>query len=1006
MSKGLIKFLVIVVSLACLYSLSFTFVTRKVEKDAAEYAKGDMAKEKAYLDSIAGEVVYNIGIAKFTYREAKANELALGLDLKGGMNVTMEISLNELIANLAGNPKDANFNKALENAVNKSKTTNTSLIDLFMNEYKATGASTPIASFFATKDNAAVIKGTSSESDVRNFLNREADNAIQNSYKVLRTRIDKFGVASPNIQIQQGTNRILIELPGVNDEERVRKLLQGSAKLEFYETYQNPQVYSLLENVNRTLATTLKADKPAANVPSDSTVANTADTTKKEENLLAKLGANQKASDSAKTDSAAQPDAAALANNPLFAVLSPSTFNQGGQQQLAPGAVVGYANLKDTAKVNALLARPEVKSIIPGNLKLLWAVKPENNAKDFLSLYAIKTSGSENGPVMTGEVITDARDGFDQQNSPIVSMEMNAEGARQWKRITAQAAQNRDHIAIVLDGVVYSAPGVNEEIPNGNSQISGNFTIEDTKDLANVLKAGRLPTTAKIVEEAIVGPSLGQVAIDSGVNSAVIGIIVVMAFMIAYYNRAGIAANIAVIFNVFFLMGVLASLNAVLTLPGIAGIVLTMGTAVDANVLIYERMREEEALGKSPRQIVADGYKHAMPSILDSQITTFLVGLILFFTGSGPIQGFATTLMIGIITSLFTAIFITRLIFEFMLSRDMKITTSFPWSNHTLKNANFQFIKKRKVAYIISAIAIVISFAAILTKGFSYGVDFQGGRTYTVRYDQSVSPEAVRENLDNVFGTTTEVKTFGNESQLRITTSYHIEETSDQADAEVLGKLNEGLSKIQGNKYEILSQQKVGPTIASDIRDRAIYAAILSIVVIAAYILIRFHKWQYSAGAAIATVHDAIILLGLFSILDGIVPFSLDIDQHFVAAILTVLGYSVNDTVVVFDRLREYLKKPNAHQEEIGTTINNAINSTLSRTVITSLTVIFVLAVLFVFGGEVIRGFSFAILIGIVVATYSSIFLAAPAIYDLSGGKHLADSAKEKERKQAKVVTP
>jgi len=1006
MSKGLIKFLVIVVSLACLYSLSFTFVTRKVEKDAAEYANGDMAKEKAYLDSIAGEVVYNLGIAKFTYREAKANELALGLDLKGGMNVTMEISLDELISNLADNPKDANFNKSLETAIQKSKTTNTSLIDLFLNEYKASGASTPISNFFATKDNASIITGASSESDVRNFLKKEADNAIQNSYKVLRTRIDKFGVASPNIQIQQGTNRILIELPGVNDEERVRKLLQGSAKLEFYDTYQNQQVYSLLENINNTLATTLKADKPAANLSSDSTANTVADTTKKEENLLAKLGANQQGTDSASADSSSQVESAALASNPLFAVLSPAIYSQNGQQQLAPGPAVGHANLKDTAKVNEYLARPEVKSIIPANLKLLWAVKPENNAKDFLTLYAIKTSGSENGPVMTGEVITDARDGFDQQNRPIVSMEMNADGARQWKRITAQAAQNRDAIAIILDGVVYSAPGVNEEIPNGNSQISGNFTIEDTKDLANVLKAGRLPTTAKIVEEAIVGPSLGQVAIDSGVNSAIIGIIVVMAFMIAYYNRAGIAANIAVIFNVFFLMGVLASLNAVLTLPGIAGIVLTMGTAVDANVLIYERMREEQALGKSPRQVVADGYKHAMPSILDSQITTFLVGLILFFTGSGPIQGFATTLMIGIITSLFTAIFITRLIFDYMLSKDIKITLSFPWSNHTMKNANFQFIKKRKVAYGISLIAIIISIAAIMVKGFSYGVDFQGGRTYTVRYDENVKPETVRENLDNVFGTTTEVKTFGNESQLRITTSYHVEETSDEADKEVLGKLNEGLSKIQGNNYEILSQQKVGPTIASDIRDRAIYAAILSIVVIAAYILIRFHKWQYSAGAAIATIHDAIILLGLFSLLDGIVPFSLDIDQHFVAAILTVLGYSVNDTVVVFDRLREYLKKPNAHQEEIGTTINKAINSTLSRTVITSLTVIFVLAVLFVFGGEVIRGFSFAILIGIVVATYSSIFLAAPSIYDLSGGKHLADSAKEKNKKQAKVVTP
>ncbi len=1003
MSKGLIKFLVIVVSLACLYSLSFTFVTRKVENDAAAYANGDMAKEKAYLDSIASENVYNLGIAKFTYREAKANEIALGLDLKGGMNVTMEISLDELISNLANNPKDANFNKALTTAIQKSKTTNTSLIDLFINEYKATGAGTPIASFFATKDNSSAIQATSSESAVKSFLQQEADNAIQNSYKVLRTRIDKFGVASPNIQIQQGTNRILIELPGVNDQERVRKLLQGSAKLEFYETYNNVQIYSLLENINNILATTLKsAPATAVKDSTDQTVATT-DTTKKEENLLANLGANQGAA-----DSNAKAEIAAAANAPLFAVLSPAAApGPNGQFQLIPGPMVGQAHLKDTAKVNAYLARPEVKSIIPSNLKLLWAVKPDNQTKDLLTLYAIKTTGAENTSVLTGDVIIDARAGSDPQtNSPIVSMDMNAEGANQWRRITARAAQNKDAIAIVLDNVVYSAPSVSGEIPNGSSQISGNFTFDDTKDLANVLKAGRLPTTAKIVEEAIVGPSLGQVAIDSGVNSAVFSIIVVMAFMIAYYNRAGIAANIAVIFNVFFLMGVLASLNAVLTLPGIAGIVLTMGTAVDANVLIYERMREEMSLGKSMRKVVEDGYKHAMPSILDSQITTFLVGLILFFTGSGPIQGFATTLMIGIVTSLFTAIFITRLIFEYMLDKDIKISVSFPWSNNTLKNANFAFIKKRKLAYTISLIAIGISIASIVIKGFSYGVDFQGGRTYTVRYDQPVNPEDIRQNLDDVFGTTTEVKTFGNESQLKITTSYHIEETSDEADNEVLAKLNEGLSKTQGSKYEILSQQKVGPTIASDIRDRAVYASILSILVIAAYILVRFHKWQYSAGAAIATIHDAIILLGLFSILDGIVPFSLDIDQHFVAAILTVLGYSVNDTVVVFDRLREYLKKPNAHKEDIGVTITNAINSTLSRTVITSLTVIFVLAVLFIFGGEVIRGFSFAILIGIVVATYSSIFLAAPAIYDLSGGKHLAADPSTEEKKQAKVVTP
>lgn len=677
-------------------------------------------------------------------------------------------------------------------------------------------------------------------------------------------------------------------------------------------------------------------------------------------------------------------------------------MEQNGQPQLLPGPMVGSANLKDTARVNAYLNRPEVKANIPGNLKLLWAVKPEQRTPNMLSLYAIKLSGTETGAVMTGDVVTDARDNFDQQNNPVVSMEMNTDGARQWRKVTAQAAQNREAIAIVLDGVVYSAPSVNEEIPNGSSQISGSFTIEDTKDLANVLKAGRLPATAKIVEEAIVGPSLGQAAIDAGVNSAVIGIIVVMIFMVAYYNRAGIAANIAVLFNVFFLMGILASLGAVLTLPGIAGIVLTMGTAVDANVLIYERIREELRLGKGIRQAIADGYKHAMPSILDSQITTFLVGLVLFFFGSGPILGFATTLMIGIITSLFTSIFISRLIFEYMLDKDMKISVSFPWSANTLQNANFQFIKKRKVFYAISVVAVIICVASIFTKGFTLGVDFKGGRTYTIAYEKPVNLEEVRQHLDETFKSTTEVKTFGSENQVRVTTTYHIEETSDQADKEVLDKLNAGLSKISGNKHEILSSQKVGPSIATDIKDRAIWSGIFSILIIAGYILVRFHKWQYSVGAAIATVHDGIILLGLFSLLDGLVPFSLDIDQHFVAAILTVLGYSVNDTVVVFDRIREDLNKPGAHSKNFGDVINHAINTTLSRTVITSLTIIFVLVVLFIFGGDVIRGFSFAILIGIVVGTYSSIILAAPSVYDLGRGKHITEEKKE----VAKVVTP
>ena len=994
-SKGLIKFLVVIVTLACLYALSFTFFTRKVERDAASYAGGDIAKEKAYLDSIAGETIYNLGFAKFTYREAKAQELALGLDLKGGMNVTMEISLDELISNLANKPKDEKFNLALTNAIKKSKLTNKSIVDLFIEEYKATGAGVPLASFFATNDNSNFIKASSSDGEVKSFLQKEADNAIQNSYKVLRTRIDKFGVASPNIQIQQGTNRILIELPGVNDESRVRKLLQGSAKLEFYETFDNSQIYPLLDNLNRTLAASLKSNTTKEASTSDTTVT---DSTKKEESLLANLSGNK----TGNKDSLALA-ANLTAENPLFSILNPSVYTgQNGQPQLAPGAQVGISNLKDTAKVNAYLARPEIKSQIPGNLRLLWAVKPEQNAPDLLSLYAIKAAPGENPSILTGDVITDAKDNFDQQtNAPVVNMQMNSYGSKEWRRITAKAAQNRESIAIVLDGVVYSAPSVNQEIPGGSSVISGNFTIEDTKDLANVLKAGRLPTTAKIVEEAIVGPSLGQAAIDAGVNSAVIGFVVVMIFMVLYYNNAGWAANIAVMFNVFFLMGILASLNAVLTLPGIAGIVLTMGTAVDANVLIYERIREELRNGKGIRQAVADGYKHALPSILDSQITTFLVGVVLFFFGSGPILGFATTLMLGIITSLFTSIFISRLIFEFMLDRNMKIKLSYPWSANTLVNANFQFIGKRKLFYTISLIAMVISIGSVVIKGFSYGVDFQGGRTYTVSYDQPVNIEDVRKNLDEVFQSTTEVKTFGSSNQVRITTTYNIEETSDEADAQVLAKLDEGLSKIQA-KYEILSKQKVGPSIAADIKDRAVWASVLCIAIIAFYILVRFHKWQYSIGAAASTIHDGIILLGLFSLLDGFVPFSLDIDQHFVAAFLTVLGYSVNDTVVVFDRIREDVAKAKGTNTNLGTVINHAINTTLSRTIITSLTIIFVLVVLFVFGGEVIRGFSFAILVGIVVGTYSSIFLAAPVVYDL-GKNNMLD---EKENNKVKVITP
>ncbi len=990
--KGLINFLVIIVTLACLYSLSFTFVTRKVERDAKAYANGDIALEKAYLDSMAGEVVYDLGVAKYTYREAKGNEIALGLDLKGGINVTMEVSIQELVRTLADNPTDNNFNQALTNAEQRAKSSQTGYVRLFVEEFQKLLPGTPLAKFFATKDNASHITANSTDVEVERFLERESNNAIENSFQVLRTRIDKFGVASPNIQLQQGTNRIMIELPGVTDEQRVRNLLQGSAKLEFWNTYENMEVYPILENLNTALASTVSQQTPAT---TDTTAA---DTTQSDAGLLATLGAG---SDTTLSEA----DPLLALQNPLFNVLQPSTMmTPDNQVVLAPGPVVGIAQLRDTAKVNAFLRSPEAQQIIPANVKLLWAVKPDMRAPEQLEMYAIRPVGMDNTAALSGNVVTSARSDYGQDGQPVVSMEMNAEGARAWRRITAEAApksmnERGQSIAIVLDNVVYSAPTVNTEIAGGRSEISGSFTVEDTQDLANVLNAGRLPTTAKIVEEAVVGPTLGQAAIDAGINSSIIGLVIVLIFMIFYYNRAGLVANIAVIFNVFFIMGVLASLNAVLTLPGIAGIVLTFGTAIDANILIYERIREELAQGKSVRQAITDGYKHAMPSILDSQITTFLVGMILFIFGSGPILGFATTLMIGIITSLFTAIFITRIIFEWMLSKDWKITVSYPWSANTLVNANFGFVQNRKKFYIASALFVAIGLVSVFTKGFSLGVDFQGGRTYTVRFEQPIDLEEVRGNLNEAFGLNTEVKIYGAQNQIRATTTYMVEETSDEANAEVLAKLQEGLGKVGDNPFEIMSSQKVSPTIANDIKTRAIYAGIFSILIITLYILVRFRKWQYSLAAAISTTHDAVVILVLFSLLDGIVPFSMDIDQHFVAAILTVIAYSINDTVVVFDRLREYLRKPGSKHKDIGETINLAVNKTLSRTIITSLTLIFVLAVLFVFGGEVIRGFSFAILIGIIVGTYSSIFIAAPLVVDLQSDKPEEKAAMEDVKK-------
>ena len=968
--KGLVKFVTIALTIACLYSLSFTWIAQKVEKDAKAYAKGDGSKERAYLDSVANTPVFS-AIEYITYQYAKQREIPLGLDLKGGMNVTMEISLTELVRNLANNPADVNFNTALRNAESRLKESRQDFISLFGEEFEKVSPGAPLAPFFATKENSQNIKINATNADVLAFLTKESNSAIERSFNILRTRIDKFGVTSPNIQLQEGSNRILIELPGVSDPVRVRKLLQGSAKLEFWETYDNTEIYPLLENANKLAASTIK---PTA----------TADTTKAapESSKLAALGKT----DTTKKDAKLAQDQAALAKqNPLFALLSPATYQgEDGQTALRPGPVVGFVAQKDTAKVNALLSSPAIKSIIPASIKLLWGVKPISEESKVFELYAIKVSKVDGTPALGGDVISDARDDFDQRGNPEVVMVMNTEGAREWKSITALASadpNNKKSVAIVLDNNVYSAPTVQGEIPNGISSISGSFKVEDTKDLANVLKAGRLPAPAKIVSEYIVGPSLGAESINSGLTSTLAGIAVILLFMALYYNKAGWVANVSLLVNLFFLMGVLASLGAVLTLPGIAGIVLSLGMSVDANVLIYERVREEMATGKSLRLAIAEGFKKAMSSILDSNITTFLTGLILYIFGSGPILGFATTLMIGIMTSLFAAIFITRLIFEWMLGKNQNISFSIKATQNLFKDSKFDFITGRRKFYVFSSVIIIAGLISMFTRGFSLGVDFKGGRSYFVEFKEAVKTTDVRKVLTEEFGSAPEVKTFGSSNEVKITTSYLVDDNSENADATANEKLTAGLNKISSG-FEIKDSQKVGPTIANDIKVSAIYAVLFAILVVFLYILIRFRKWQFGLAAIVALAHDVLILLALFSLLNGVLPFSLDIDQAFIAAILTVMGYSINDTVVVFDRVREYINQHHTKNENLPSVINNALNSTLSRTVVTGLCTMLVLIIIFIFGGEILRGFSFAMLIGVIFGTYSSLFVATPFVVE------------------------
>ncbi|MFN7013087.1 MAG: protein translocase subunit SecDF, partial [Bacteroidia bacterium] len=984
-SKAAIRFFAIVFAIVCLYQLSFTWITARVEKQAKDFAQGDEELERRFLDSIASEGVYNILVKNYTYRECKDREINLGLDLQGGMNVTLEVSVVDLVRAMANHSNDPTFNAAIEKALEMQKNSQEDFVTLFGKAFKSIDPNAKLASpaIFGTRELSNKINAfESTNEEVLAVIREEAENAIDRSFNILRTRIDKFGVSQPNIQRLGNSGRILVELPGVKDKERVRKLLQGSAKLEFWETYENTEIYPMLEKANEVLKEIEKGESAEAAADSTSIVSTAppkTETDTTQEKSLTELLAG---ADSAKTDSAAvnnQDFEKFAKENPLFAVMRPSIYQEGGNYYPGRGPVVGYVAIKDTAKVNKMLTEKRIKALFPPRIKFLWTVKPYDKEGKFVQLVAIKVTNRDGTAPLEGDVIVDARQDFGQfGKTPEINMTMNGEGAKKWKLLTKENIGKS--IAIVLDDYVYSFPTVQGEISGGNSSITGNFTINEAKDLANILKAGKLPAPARIVEEAIVGPSLGKEAIRAGLISFILSLVLVLLYMAFWYSHAGWVANLALFANVFFIMGVLASLGAVLTLPGIAGIVLIIGMSVDANVLIYERVREELSNGKGLRLAIEDGYKNAYSSIIDANVTSLLTGIILYVFGTGPIRGFATTLVIGILTSLFAAIFLTRLVFMTLLDKNKNISFASKITENAFKGLSIDFVGKRKLYYIISGVVILAGIVSFFTKGFNLGVDFKGGRSYVVRFENNVSTVDIRSTLTNAFGEAPEVKTFGGDNQVKITTKYLIDDNSEDADEKVEAALNSGLDQT-GLKYEVMSSQKVGPTIADDIKTSAVWAILFSLFVIFLYIVIRFKRWQFGLGALIALFHDVMIILSIFSIFYNILPFSMEIDQAFIAAILTVIGYSINDTVVVFDRIREYLGMV-TNRKEVKDVINDALNSTISRTFNTSITIFVVLLAIFLFGGEVIRGFSFALLVGIVVGTYSSLCIATPVVVD------------------------
>jgi SecD/SecF fusion protein len=986
-NKGVIRMFAILLALVCLYQLSFTLVSSNVEKKAKKFAKGNMVKEDHYLDSISGETVYNfIGIRKYSYKEVKQREIQLGLDLKGGMDVTLEISVVDLIKSMSNFSKDPTFNSAIQKALELQKNSQDDFVTLFGQAYQMTDPNAKLAAIFLTPELKDKISFNSTNAEVLQVIKEEADAAIANSFNILRSRIDRFGVVSPNIQ-SLGRGRILVQLPGVKDKDRVRKLLQGTASLEFWETFENKEVYSYLLDANKVISEINKASGKKAVTKSETGETTSTSEKSDELSLLDELGAAKKdsASTSTSTDVGGE--------YPLFSVLSPNSNKEG---QLFPGPVLGFSHFGDTSKVNKYLNLPQVKSLFPRDLKFAWQMKPFDEKGNFYQLVALRITTRDGKAPLDGDVITDANQDFGQsQASAEVNMNMNSEGSKIWARMTKDNLGKS--IAIVLDGYVVSYPTVQSEITGGRSNITGNFTVEEAKDLANMLKSGKMPAPANIVEESVVGPTLGKESINSGLLSFVFAFLLVLGFMMLMYSaQAGTIANVALICNLFFLMGVLASFGAVLTLPGIAGIVLTMGMAVDANVLIYERIQEEMRAGKGLKLAVKEGFQHALSAIIDGQLTTLLVGIVLYIQGSGPIKGFATTLIIGICTSLFTSIFITHLIIEFFLDKEKNVKFITNFAKNILQNTKVRFVALRHYSYWISIITFGLALLSIGIKGFDFGIDFKGGRTYVIEFKQPVKVADISNMLTGQFGSTPEVKTFGSDNQVRITTDYKIEEVNSSVDTEIEDMLYTGLKPITGDVSKdnfsqnyIKSSNKVGPTISDDIQKGAVIAIILALIGIFLYIFVRFKNWRFGLGGVISLFHDTIIVLGIFSFFTGILPFSLEIDQAFVAAILTVIGYSINDTVIIFDRIREYL---NLHPKEtMEKNMDNAINHTLRRTLNTTSTVLVVLIAIILFGGASIRGFSFAMLVGVLWGAYSSVFVATPIAFDL---QRLADKRK------------